>query len=31
LNTCVRPLNSLKELDLCPGESALQKINAGLR
>lgn len=31
INTSKRPLNSLDESNLCPGNEALQKINAGLR
>ena len=31
LNTTARPLNSLDEQDLCPGNDALAGINAGLR
>lgn len=31
INSTLRPLNSLTEKDLCPGNAALQKINAGLR
>jgi 2-oxoglutarate/2-oxoacid ferredoxin oxidoreductase subunit beta len=31
LGTTDRPLNSLRESDLCPGNSALEAINAGLR
>ena len=31
LNTSLRPLNSLDETTLCPGKTALDKINAGLR
>jgi 2-oxoglutarate ferredoxin oxidoreductase subunit beta len=31
LNTVEKPLNALGEKDLCPGKSALDKINAGLR
>jgi 2-oxoglutarate ferredoxin oxidoreductase subunit beta len=31
LNTSDQPLNSLGEKDLCPGATALAKINAGLR
>jgi 2-oxoglutarate/2-oxoacid ferredoxin oxidoreductase subunit beta len=31
LNTVSAPLNTLDEADLCPGASALEKINAGLR
>jgi 2-oxoglutarate ferredoxin oxidoreductase subunit beta len=31
LNTVAAPLNTLGEKDLCPGSSALDKINAGLR
>jgi len=31
LNTCDAPLNTLSERDLCPGNAALQKINAAMR
>jgi 2-oxoglutarate ferredoxin oxidoreductase subunit beta len=31
INSSLRPLNSLKESDLCPGNAVLQQINAGLR
>jgi 2-oxoglutarate ferredoxin oxidoreductase subunit beta len=31
IHSSLRPLNSLKEQDLCPGNEALQKINASLR
>ncbi|MGN6462396.1 MAG: 2-oxoacid:ferredoxin oxidoreductase subunit beta, partial [Pseudolabrys sp.] len=31
LSTVERPLNQLGEQDLCPGSTALDKINAGLR
>jgi 2-oxoglutarate ferredoxin oxidoreductase subunit beta len=31
INSTLRPLNSLTEADLCPGSSALQKINESLR
>ena len=31
LNTCDAPLNTLNERELCPGSTALQIINAGLR
>lgn len=31
VNTCDRPLNTLKKEDLCPGNDALASINAGLR
>ncbi len=31
MNTCAAPLASLAERQLCPGSSALQKINASLR
>jgi 2-oxoglutarate ferredoxin oxidoreductase subunit beta len=31
LNTTETPLNALSEKDLCPGSSALDKINAALR
>jgi 2-oxoglutarate/2-oxoacid ferredoxin oxidoreductase subunit beta len=31
INSTHRPLNTLKEQDLCPGNAALQKINEGLR
>ncbi|HEY1154170.1 MAG TPA: 2-oxoacid:ferredoxin oxidoreductase subunit beta [Pseudolabrys sp.] len=31
LSTVERPLNQLGEQDLCPGSSALERINAGLR
>jgi 2-oxoglutarate ferredoxin oxidoreductase subunit beta len=31
LNTVSAPLNSLGETDLCPGQAALDKINASLR
>ena len=31
LDTVHRPLNTLGEGELCPGTSALEKINAGLR
>ncbi len=31
LQTAKRPLNTLKQEDLCPGQAALNKINAGLR
>lgn len=31
INSTKRPLNSLTEADLCPGNSALQKINESLR
>lgn len=31
LDTSQRPLNSLKQEDLCPGSTALEKINQGLR
>jgi len=31
LGTSRRPLNSLKEKDLCPGSKVLDSINAGLR
>lgn len=31
LNTCQAPLNTLTEQELCPGNDALQKINATLR
>jgi 2-oxoglutarate ferredoxin oxidoreductase subunit beta len=31
LNTVTAPLNALNEKELCPGSSALEKINAGLR
>jgi len=31
INSINRPLNTLTEKDLCPGNSALQKINEGLR
>ncbi len=31
INSTLRPLNSLKEEDLCPGNEALQKINGTLR
>ncbi|MGH6790689.1 MAG: 2-oxoacid:ferredoxin oxidoreductase subunit beta [Pseudolabrys sp.] len=31
LRTVEKPLNSLAESDLCPGQAALDKINAGLR
>jgi 2-oxoglutarate ferredoxin oxidoreductase subunit beta len=31
LNTVEAPLNALNEKELCPGSSALEKINAALR
>jgi len=31
LNTVERPLNELGEKELCPGGSALEKLNASLR
>jgi 2-oxoglutarate ferredoxin oxidoreductase subunit beta len=31
LHTVDTPLNALNEQDLCPGQAALDKINAGLR
>lgn len=31
INSTLRPLNTLTEADLCPGETALQKINESLR
>jgi 2-oxoglutarate/2-oxoacid ferredoxin oxidoreductase subunit beta len=31
LNTVARPLNTLREADLCPGAARLQQINAALR
>jgi 2-oxoglutarate/2-oxoacid ferredoxin oxidoreductase subunit beta len=31
LNTSLRPLNSLDEAALCPGEAVLARINASLR
>ena len=31
IETTERPLNTLREKDLCPGNAALQEINAGLR
>ena len=31
LQTTSKPLNTLKENDLCPGSQALDKINQGLR
>ena len=31
LNTCERPLNSLSEVDLCPGSAALEEINESHR
>lgn len=31
INSTHRPLNTLTEKDLCPGNSALQKINEGFR
>lgn len=31
LNTCQQPFNTLTKNDLCPGNDALQKINASLR
>ena len=31
LNTVARPLNSLAEADLCPGQAALAQLNASLR
>ncbi|NET33958.1 MAG: hypothetical protein F6K19_18370 [Cyanothece sp. SIO1E1] len=31
INTVDQPLNTLKEEDLCPGQSALEAINASLR
>lgn len=31
INSSLRPLNSLREVDLCPGNSALQMINESLR
>ena len=31
LNTVAAPLNTLNEADLCPGSSALDRINASLR
>ena len=31
LNTVARPLNSLAETDLCPGQAALAQLNASLR
>ena len=31
LNTVAAPLNTLDTPDLCPGPSALERINAGLR
>jgi 2-oxoglutarate ferredoxin oxidoreductase subunit beta len=31
INSTLRPLNSLTETDLCPGNTALQKINESLR
>ena len=31
INTTLRPLNTLTEADLCPGDSALQKINEAFR
>jgi 2-oxoglutarate ferredoxin oxidoreductase subunit beta len=31
LNTAARPLNSLSESELCPGEAVLAQINASLR
>ncbi len=31
INSTLRPLNTLTETDLCPGNDALQKINDGLR
>jgi 2-oxoglutarate/2-oxoacid ferredoxin oxidoreductase subunit beta len=31
MNTVERPLNALRETDLCPGSAALDKINAALR
>ena len=31
MNTSKRPLNQMREEDLCPGSAALDKINASLR
>ena len=31
INSTLRPLNTLGEADLCPGNAALQKINGGFR
>ena len=31
LNTVARPLNQLDDATLCPGNAALEKLNAGLR
>jgi 2-oxoglutarate ferredoxin oxidoreductase subunit beta len=31
LNTATAPLNSFSDADLCPGSTALEKLNAGLR
>jgi 2-oxoglutarate ferredoxin oxidoreductase subunit beta len=31
INTTLRPLNTLGEVDLCPGNAALQKINESFR
>ncbi len=31
INTIDRPLNSLREEDLCPGSAALEEINASFR
>ena len=31
INSSPKPLNSLKEVDLCPGPEALKKLNAGFR
>ena len=31
INSSPKPLNSLKETDLCPGQNALVKLNAGFR
>jgi 2-oxoglutarate ferredoxin oxidoreductase subunit beta len=31
LNVCAKPLNALKDAELCPGGDALAKVNAGLR
>ncbi len=31
LNIIEKPLNALKEEDLCPGKSEISKINAGLK
>jgi 2-oxoglutarate ferredoxin oxidoreductase subunit beta len=31
MNTCKQALNSLGEVELCPGVAALEKINAALR